>query len=189
MPGIDADDITTLLRHAGAGDQAALEAVFARVYTQLRELAHWVRRGRAGETLSTTALVHEAYFKLVPGARLDVHDRRHFFAVAARAMRQVLVDAARREMAGKRGGRAPLVTLDAAADVAAMRPERLLALDDALARLALLDERQSRVIEYRFFAGLSVEEAAELLGVSTPTVKRDWRVARAWMLSELGAGS
>ncbi len=189
MPGSDSSDITDLLRVARAGDREALEAVFTRVYGELRELAHWVRRGRAGETLSTTVLVHEAYLKLVPGAGLDVRDRRHFFAVAARAMRQVLVDAARRAGAAKRGGGAPLITLNAAADVAAMRPERLLALDEALARLAQLDERQSRVIEYRFFAGLSVEEVAQVLGVSAPTVKRDWRVARAWILTELEAAS
>ncbi|MBA2244818.1 MAG: sigma-70 family RNA polymerase sigma factor [Gemmatimonadetes bacterium] len=181
----DLDGITGLLRSAGTGDREALDTLFARVYGQLRELAHWVRRGRAGETMSTTALVHEAYLKLVPGSGLEVRDRAHFFAVAAHAMRQVLMDAARRELSEKRGGGALLVTFDAAADVAPMRPERLLALDAALKRLAELDERQARVVEYRFFAGLSIEETAEVMDVSIATVKRDWQVARAWILTEL----
>lgn len=187
MRGSELNAITGLLRMAGTGDREALDTLFARVYGELRELAHWVRRGRAGETLSTTVLVHEAYLKLVPGSGLEVRDRAHFFAVAARAMRQVLVDSARREMADKRGGGVPLVTLDAAAAAAPLRPERLLALDAALTRLGELDERQAHVVEYRFFAGLSVEETAEVLGVSTPTVKRDWQVARAWILTELEA--
>jgi RNA polymerase sigma factor (TIGR02999 family) len=185
----DGDGITGLLRGVSTGDRTALDALFARVYDELRDLAHWVRRDRAGETLSTTALVHEAFVKLVPGADLTVRDRAHFFAIAARAMRQVLVDTARRELAHKRGGGAPLVTLDRAVDVAPMRPERLLALDEALGRLSELDERQGHVVECRFFAGLSVEETAEMLEVSTATVKRDWKVARAWILSELDEGA
>jgi RNA polymerase sigma factor (TIGR02999 family) len=183
------DGITGLLRGAGMGDREALDTLFARVYHELRDLAHWVRRGRAGETLSTTALVHEAYGKLVPGGGLVVRDRAHFFAIAARAMRQVLMDAARRALADKRGGGAPFVTLDEAAEITPLRPERLVALDGALARLTELDERQGRVVEYRFFAGLSVRETAEVLDVSPATVKRDWQVARAWILSELDEGA
>ncbi|GJG85770.1 extracytoplasmic sigma factor ECF [Gemmatimonadetes bacterium T265] len=181
--------VTALLNEAGAGDAEALDAVFALVYEELRRLAHWVRRARAGATLSSTALVHEAYLKLVPGGAVEWRSRAHFFAVAARAMRQVLVDAARQRLAAKRNADL-LVTLDdhaiAGAVAAPLRPERLVALDEALDRLAAADPRQARVIEYRFFAGLSVEETAAVLGVSAPTVKRDWRVARAWIAAQLG---
>jgi RNA polymerase sigma factor (TIGR02999 family) len=181
----DSNDLTRLLRGIGAGDPDALDDVFARVYDELHRLAHWVRRGRAGETLSTTALVHEAYGKLAPAGGMEVRDRAHFFAIAARAMRQVLMDTARRELAEKRGGRAPMVTLDEVAHIQPLRPERLVALDALLKRLSDLDERQGRVVEYRFFAGLSVQETADVLDISAATVKRDWQVARAWILSEL----
>jgi RNA polymerase sigma factor (TIGR02999 family) len=175
--------ITRLLRAAGNGDRAALDTLFTRLYAELRDVAHWVRRGRSGETMNTTAVVHEAYVRLARGA-LEVRDRGHFFALAARAMRQVLVDAAREAMAEKRGGGVAPVTLGG--DVASpLRPDRLLALDSALDRLAAMDERQARIVECRFFAGLSVEETAEVLGVSTPTVKRDWRIARAWIAAEM----
>jgi RNA polymerase sigma factor (TIGR02999 family) len=182
-----AGDVTALLQRARSGDRQAWDDVFDRVYGELRRRAQWVRRGRAGDTMSATALVHEAYLKLIPSADLEFHDRAHFFAVAARAMRQVLVGAARQRLAKKRGGGEWLVTLNDRDDIPAetARPERLLALDAALERLATLDPRQAAIVEYRFFAGLTVEEAAAVLGLSPPTVKRDWRAARAWIASEI----
>lgn len=183
-----AGDVTVLLRRAGTGDREAWDEVFGQVYAELRRRARWVRRGRAGETMSTTALVHETYLKLVPSADLDWRDRGHFFAVAARAMRQVLIGAARNRLAKKRGdGVFPVALGDADIAVDTARPERLIALDEALERLATLDARQAQIVEYRFFAGLSVEETAAALGLSEPTVKRDWRAARAWIASEIGA--
>ena len=181
--------VTELLVAVNAGSPAALDEVFTRVYDELHRLAHHVRRDRAGATLDTTALVHEAYLKLAT-AMPAMNDRRHFLAVAARAMRQVLVSAARDASAQKRGGDVELVTLsDAdAAFARTVRPEELLALDDALERLAKLDARQAAIVECRFFAGLDVEETAEILGISAPTVGRDWRAARAWLGRELRGG-
>jgi len=180
-------DVTALLQRARSGDRQAWDDVFDRVYAELRRRAEWVRKGRAGETMSATALVHEAYLKLIPSADVEFHDRAHFLAVAARAMRQVLVGAARHRLAKKRGGDDWIVALNDRDDIPAetARPERLLALDAALERLAALDARQAAIVEYRFFAGLTVEETAAVLGVSEPTIKRDWRAARAWIASEI----
>jgi len=186
-PVSPAGDVTELLQRARSGDRQAWDDVFNRVYGELRRRAEWVRRGRAGDTMSATALVHEAYLKLIPSADLEFRDRAHFLAVAARAMRQVLVGAARHRLAKKRGGDDWIVTLNDRDDIPAetARPERLLALDAALERLAALDPRQAAIVEYRFFAGLTVEEAAVVLGLSEPTIKRDWRAARAWIASEM----
>ena len=182
--------VTQLLQAVRSGDARAVDGLFARVYDELRRLAHQVRRGRAGETLCTTALVHEAYVKLLPSEDMSWESRAHFFAVAARAMRQVLVDAARRRVAEKRGGGdAQFVTLGDEAHAPPVRSEELLALDEALHCLAALDERRARVVEYRFFAGLTAEETAKVLGVSVPTVERDWRAARAWLTRELAGGT
>ncbi|MFN0181009.1 MAG: ECF-type sigma factor [Gemmatimonadales bacterium] len=167
-------------------DDPALDQLFGRVYDELRRLAHVVRGGRAGDTLNTTALVHEAYLKLASAKVLEVKSRPHFFALAARAMRQILVDAARRHLAQKRGGDAPLaITLDESIFHDPLRPSQLVALDDALARLDAIDPRRARVVEHRIFAGLTADETAALLGVSRPTVERDWRAARAWLAVEL----
>ena len=175
-----------MLHAAAGGDKQALDALFPHVYEELRRLAHGVRGGRAGETLCTTALVHEAYLKLVPSAGTAWEGRSHFFGVAARAMRQLLVDAARRASRAKRGGDdAWAVTREEAAHAAPVRAEELLALDEALDRLATMDARQARVVEHRFFAGLTAPETAALLGVSVPTVDRDWRAARAWLRREM----
>ena len=188
----DTQDITRLLNQASLGDDDAYERVFQAVYKQLHRLAHHVRRGRASETLNTTALVHEAYVKLVPSQRLDWEGRRHFMGVAARAMRQVLVHAAERRMAKKRGSGREDLSLDATEglQVAGARPEvepeRIVALDAALQRLEAVDERAARVVECRYFAGMSVGETAQALGISEPTVKRDWRGARAWLAREIG---
>lgn len=165
------------------------DELFAEVYASLKALAHTVRRGRAGETLSTTALVHEAFLKLTSAGSLAWNDEAHFFAVAARAMRQILVDAARREVALKRGGGEPrVVSYDDAAQPAPVRAEELIALDEALQRLAVIDPRRAQVVEQRIFAGLTTQETARLLGVSTGTVERDWRAARAWLSIEMADG-
>jgi RNA polymerase sigma factor (TIGR02999 family) len=171
---------------AGApADAADVDARFALIYGELKRLAHRIRSGRAGETLNTTALVHEAYVKLASSAALEVRDRSHFFAIAARAMRQILVDTARRRVAQKRGGEAAFVTFDEALFPRSVLPLELLALDEALARLETQDARVARVVEYRVFGGLSAEETATALGVSRPTIDRDWRAARAWLAVEL----
>ena len=180
-------DVTGYLRAVQAGDPAAHDALYARVYDELRRLARRLRAGRAGATLSTTALVHEAYDKLRPERGAAWEGRAHFFGVAARAMRDVLVDAARRRAAAKRGGGAALVTLGDDAAAQAVRPDELLALDEALDRLGALDPRQLRVVECRYFAGLTAAETAEALGVSLSTVEREWRGARAWLALELRA--
>jgi RNA polymerase sigma factor (TIGR02999 family) len=179
--------VTQLLQAAGEGDERALDRLFERVYGELKRLAHKVRTGRAGDTLHTTALVHEAYIKLVPSSDVVWQNRAHFFGVAARAMRQILVDAARRRLAQKRGGDgdAWAVTFEDDALAAPVRPAELVALDGALERLATIDLRRAQVVEHRFFAGMTARETALLLGVSTGTVERDWRAARAWLALEL----
>jgi RNA polymerase sigma factor (TIGR02999 family) len=170
-------------------DRDAVEALFTRVYAELKGLAHRVRSGRAGETLNTTALVHEAFIKLSASKPVPWHDEAHFFAVAARAMRQVLVDAARRRLTEKRGGGEPLLmSYDDAMHASPVRPVELIALDEALERLAAFDPRRARVVEHRIFAGLSTGDTAKVLGVSAVTVERDWRTARAWLSAELARG-
>jgi RNA polymerase sigma factor (TIGR02999 family) len=176
------------LSTAGQSDDPGVQTLFEGVYGELKRLAHSVRGGRRGETLNTTALVHEAYLKLSSAQSLDIRNRAHFFAVAARAMRQILVDTARAQMAQKRGGgEVPWVTLNESFHAQPMRPAQLIALDDALARLEAADPRRAQVVEHRLFAGLTSEETAQLLGVSKPTVDRDWRAARAWLAVELAA--
>jgi RNA polymerase sigma factor (TIGR02999 family) len=182
-------EITRLLAEVRAGDAAALDRLFALVYEELRAEAH--RRlafRRRGETVSTTALVHETYLKLVGAGRKAWRDRVHFFAVAARAMRQILIDDARRRSAAKRGGGEAPQVLDEERVGMESRAEELLALDCALTRLAAFDGRLGQLVELRFFAGLSVEETAEILGLSPRTVKRDWRKARAFLHWSLTQG-
>lgn len=167
-------------------DPHSVDELFALVYSSLKGLAHKVRAGRGSETLNTTALVHEAYIRLAASSASAWKDEGHFFAVAARAMRQILVDAARREMALKRGGEQhEPVTFDEGAHTLPARPEELVALDAALDELARLDPRRAQVVEHRVFAGLSTPECARLLGISTATVERDWRAARAWLAVEM----
>ncbi|MGH2406027.1 MAG: sigma-70 family RNA polymerase sigma factor [bacterium] len=175
-------DITGLLLAWRAGDRTAVDRLFPLVYDELRRIAHrQLGRERADHTLGTTALVHEAYLKLVDQTRAKWADRAHFFAVAARAMRRILVDYARRHRALKRGGERARISLEDAALVAEERADTLLALDEALTRLAELDERLSRVVECRFFGGLTEEETAEALGITTRTVRRDWLKAKGWL--------
>jgi RNA polymerase sigma factor (TIGR02999 family) len=175
-------DITRLLRELSQGRSNSLDRLMPLVYDQLRRISHRQLRGeRRGHTLSTTALVHEAYLKLVDIEAVDWRDRGHFFAMAGRLMRRVLVDHARTRKRRKRGGDWVRVPLDGALDVSIERADTLLALDEALDRLEARNERQSRVVHYRFFVGLSVEETAAALGISEATVKRDWAYSRAWL--------
>lgn len=182
----DSPDVTALLRELAAGRPEALDRLIPVVYEELQRIARGqLRRERAGHTLSTSALVHEAYLKLVDIRQVDWQNRVHFFATAARVMRRVLIDFARARKREKRGDGAVHVTLREAADVPVDGPEGLLDLDDALQRLEARNARQGRVVECRCFAGLTVDETAEALDVSTATVKRDWAFARAWLNREL----
>ena len=183
MPQVD---ITRLLLSLRDGADEAHDQLFPAIYDELCEIAHrQLNQRRSNQTLSTKALVHEAYLKLIDQSQAHWDDRTHFFAVAALAMRHILVDHARRRKAQKRGGDAPRTLLDEALiDVEACAGE-LVALDEALTQLAGLSERLSRVVELRFFGGLSVEETASVLATSPRTVKRDWRTARAFLYSEL----
>lgn len=179
------EDTTRILREIREGNENAAERLVPLIYDDLRALAsRYMRNEPADHTLQPTALVHEAFLRLVDTDRIEWQTRAHFLAVAARTMRRILVDHARRRRAIKRGG-GHKVTLVEGLAFNEQRPLDLVALDDALARLAAMDERQSSVVELRFFGGLAVEEIAVVLGVSTATVKRDWRFARAWLLHEL----
>lgn len=188
-----AAEITGLLLDWGNGDKAALDRVIPIVYQELRRLAHrQMRRERAGDTLQTTGLINEAYLRLVDYARVRPRDRSHFFAIAAQAMRRILIERARSRRSTKRGSGAQNVSLEEAADVSKDRAPDLLALDEALQNLAAIDPRKSRIVELKYFGGLTIEETAEVLGVSTPTVERDWRTARIWLhreISRIGTGS
>jgi RNA polymerase sigma factor (TIGR02999 family) len=190
QPGFMGDsqssETTQLLRAWAGGDQAALEQLAPRVYNELRRIAGYcMQNEHPGRTIQTTALVHEAYFKLIDVKNVNWQHRAHFFAISAQIMRHILLDRARRRVAAKRGGVQPKVNLDELPEIGSNRARELIALDDALTALAERDERKARVIELRFFGGLSVEETAEVLKVSADTVLRDWRLARAWLLAEL----
>lgn len=184
--GDESKDITQLLRDVEGGSREAFDALFPRVYEELRRIAErQLRRERQDHTLLTTALVNEAYLKMVDQARVEWRDRAHFFGIAARAMRQILIDYARRRGTEKRGGAWRRTTLGQADLAFEVRLEELIALDDALDRLDQVDERLRTVVEYRFFGGLTEGETAELLGVTSRTVQRDWARARAWLYREL----
>jgi RNA polymerase sigma factor (TIGR02999 family) len=179
-------DVTHLLIQWSKGDSAALDALVPLVYDELRRQAQlYLNREKPGHTLSSTALVHEAYLRLVKQKGVAWQNRAHFFGVAARMMRRILVDHARRNGYAKRGGGAMTLSLDETMTPAPEREINLVALDDALDTLAKLDERQSRMVELRFFGGLSIEETSEVLGLSAPTVKREWASARAWLYREI----
>jgi RNA polymerase sigma factor (TIGR02999 family) len=186
MDPTESAEITKLLKAWGAGDAAALERLIPAVYQELRRRARgYMRRQAPGNTLQTTALVNEAYLHLLDAAEVNWQGRAHFFAVCARIMRGILVDSARARGAVKRGGGTPRVNLDDVPNLTTERDREIVAIDDALKILAEMDPRKARVIELRFFGGLSVEEAAAALGVSPQTVMRDWKVAKAWLLREL----
>jgi RNA polymerase sigma factor (TIGR02999 family) len=182
----DSEDITELLEAWGEGDEAAFERLVPLVYTELRRMArrHMYRESE-GHLLQTTALVHEAYLKLVSQKNAKWQNRAHFFAVSSQQMRRILVDAARSKLRQKRGADAPVVSLDDAPELSVSRAAEFVALDDALERLAQLDPRRARVVEMRYFGGMSVEETAAALNISGDTVIRDWKAAKAWLFAEL----
>jgi RNA polymerase sigma factor (TIGR02999 family) len=182
-------DVTKLLLAWSEGDSSALEQLTPVVYRELHRLArHYIGQERPGHTLQTTALVHEAYLRLVDVNRMHWSNRAHFFAVSAQVMRRILVEFARRRHRDKRGGDAPRLSLDEAVMVSVERGPDLLALDEALRTMATMDPRMSQVVELRFFGGLSVEETSEVLKISPETVMRDWKSAKVWLLRELSAG-
>jgi len=181
-----ASDVTVLLAALSRGETDAASKLIPVVYDELRRLAsYYMRRERQEHTLQATALVHEAYLKLVEQRSVDWKSRAHFFGVAAQLMRRILVDHARGHLRQKRGGEHKKVSLEEAFIFSEQQSAELVALDQSLERLAKLDGRQSRIVELRFFGGLSVEETAEILGVSPKTVKRDWSVAKAWLYADL----
>ena len=190
MPNeLDANDISTLLRGWSDGDQSSLKGLIPIVHDELRRLAHrYMERERPGHTLQTTALVNEAYMRLVDYKRMQWQNRAHFFAVSAQVMRRILVDHARSHNV-KRGAGVLHVSLEEVAVVGGDRTADLVALDDALNALARLDPRKVQIIEMRFFGGLSVEETAEVLKVSPATVRRDWSIAKLWLYRELDGGT
>jgi RNA polymerase sigma-70 factor (ECF subfamily) len=179
-------DVTVLLLELTRGNQEAASKLMPLVYNELRRLARgYMRRERPDHTLQATALVHEAYLKLVKQRSVDWQGRSHFFGIAAQLMRRILIDHARGHLREKRGGAQEVLPLDEALVFSPRQSAELVRLDEALERLAKLDPRQSKIVELRFFGGLSVEETAGFLGISPKTVKRDWSMAKAWLRSEL----
>jgi RNA polymerase sigma factor (TIGR02999 family) len=180
------EDVTGLLRAAEAGDRQAVDRLFSVLYGELRAIAHrQLKQAPAEQTLSTTALVNEAYLKLSRGSAWSARDRSHFYSIAARAMRMILIDRARGRMRGRRGAGMRPLDLEAAAIPVEERAAELVALDEALDRLGAVDEELAKLVEWRFFAGLSVEEISDLSGRSVRTVKRHWQTARAFLFQEL----
>ncbi len=183
---ITAADLDALLARARAGDDDAVARLMPLVYDELRRIAaRYMRRERPGQTIQATALVHEAYLRLLKDKSRNWQNRAHFLAIAATSMRQILVERARARSAAKRGGSRDRITLDETTLAAPAETIDLEAIDEALDTLARLDARQARIVELRFFGGLTIEEAAEALGISPATLKREWGVARAWLRREL----
>lgn len=186
MAGTSGRDVTTLLLEWSKGNRDALDELTPLVYGELRQLAaRQLRRERPGHTLQSTALVHEAYMKLIEQRRVQWQDREHFFAIASRLIRRILVSHARAHNAWKRGGGKTMLAIEESVAIAQPRNLDLLALDDALETLSQADEQQARIVELRFFGGVSIEGTAKVLGISVSTVNRDWNVARAWLYREL----
>ena len=183
------EEVSQLLRDWSNGDQAALDKVMPVVYQELHRMAHhYMRKERAGHTLQTTALVNEAYLRLADYKRMRWQSRAHFFAVAAQVMRRILVEQARSKKFEKRGGGAQKISLDETAIVSAERSAEVIAVDEALTDLESWDPRKGRIVELRFFGGLSIEETAEVLKVSPTTVQREWRSAKAWLYRAISEG-
>ena len=179
-------NITQLLNKATHGDEFALERILPLVYNELRTISSkYLRDEYRKHTLQTTELVHEAYIKLIGSENLTWESRAHFFGIAARSMRQILVDYARKRKANKRGSGQTLISLDKAEFALSDSEDQILNLDDALSQLEKLDERSSKIVELRFFSGLSIEETAQMLNISPATVKRDWNFAKAWLYREI----
>ena len=182
--------VTQLLVNWSQGDHDSLEKLTPLVYSELRRLAgRYLRRERSNHTLQSTALVHEAYLRLIDQRSVQWQNRAHFFGVAAQIIRRILIDHARARQTAKRGSAAPKLSLDEAIGIPGQRDLDLVALDDALNALAKIDPQQSKIVELRFFAGLSIDETAEVLGISPATVKRDWVTAKAWLFRELSGKS
>lgn len=185
---ISSTEVTQLLHEASGGNQQAFDRLLPMVYDELRAIAHGQRRSEPAEfTLSTTALVHEAYLKLVDQTRVDWKNRAHFFAIASRSIRRIVIDHARERLAQKRGAGVDHISIEQleGEPLDDGHPETLVGLDEALSRLARVDPRQGEVVTYRFFGGLTIEETAEVLGISVATVKREWAMAKAWLHREL----
>jgi RNA polymerase sigma factor (TIGR02999 family) len=183
-------EVSRLLLNWSNGDRAALDKLVPLVYDELRRLAgHFMRREREGHTLQTTALVNEAYLRLIDQRSVRWQNRAHFFAIAAQLMRRILVDHARSRRYAKRGGEARQVSFDEAAIVSRERGAELVAVDDALTDLAARDARKSQIVELRFFGGLNIEETAEVMGISPTTVQREWRSAKAWLYDAISEGT
>ena len=190
MEQVSPKEVTRMLQAWSNGDSAALERLIPHIYDELYRLARgYMNRELPGHPLQVTALVNEAYLRLIDARQVQWQNRAHFFAISAKLMRRILVDLARQRDYQKRGGAMQQVALDEALHIGQQRDEDLVALDDALRALAEVDPRKERVIELRFFGGLSVEETAEVLQVSPDTVMRDWRLARVWLLRELSRGN
>lgn len=184
-----ADDVTRLLVRWSEGDKGALEELMPLVYNELRRLAnYYLQRERKDHTLQSTALVHEAFLRLIDQRDVRWQNRAHFFGVASQMIRRILVDHARAHQTAKRGGGVYTLALDDALGAEQKRDLDLVALDDALNGLASLDPQQARIVELRFFTGLTIEETAEVVGISPATVKRDWNTAKAWLFRELSRG-
>ena len=181
--------VTQLLKAWANGDEGARDELITLVYEELHRLAHqYMKRERPGNTLQTSALVHEAFLKLINQRDVRWQNRGHFFAIAAQSMRRILVDHAKIRRAAKRGGNASPVSLDEALVISNERSAQVVAIDEALTALAAVDERKSQIVELRFFGGLSIEETAEVLAVSPGTVMRDWTLAKAWLRREMTGG-
>jgi RNA polymerase sigma factor (TIGR02999 family) len=182
MTAPSSNEVTRLLLDWSEGDKSALNRLMPLVYDELRKLAHhYMGRERQGHTLQTTALVNEAYLRLIDQRSVQWQNRAHFFGIASRMMRRILVDHARSRQYGKRGGGTHQVPLDEVMVVSPERAADVVALDDALTALAEIDERKTKIVEMRFFGGLSIDETAEVIGVSPGTVMRDWTLAKAWL--------
>jgi RNA polymerase sigma factor (TIGR02999 family) len=182
-----ATDVTLLLKRFSSGDEQALAELIPQIYDELRRLASfYLQSERVNHTLQTTALVHEAYLRLVDQKQVEWSNRNHFFGVAAQMMRRILVDHARKHVSLKRGGSFSRISLEEAAVFSRERPRELIAVDELLTRLASLDPQGSRIVELRFFAGLSLEETAEVTGLSSAKVRREWSAAKAWLTREIG---
>ena len=189
MLDVGSDQITLLLASWSEGDEFALEQLMPLVYEELRRMAHsYMRRQPSGHTFQTTELIHEAYLKIAKGEERNWENRAHFFGIASQAMRHILVDYARSKQRQKRGGWQERVTFAEDVPISNDSSEKIVALDDALKQLAVFDERKCRVVEMKFFGGLTMEEIAEVLKTSSKTVKRDWQFARMWLLRELAGG-
>ena len=181
-----ATDVTLLLKRLSSGDEQALAELIPQIYDELRRLASfYLQSERVDHTLQTTALVHEAYLRLVDQKQVEWSNRSHFFGVAAQMMRRILVDHARKHVSLKRGGSFSRISLEQAAVFSRERPRELIVVDELLTRLASLDPQGSRIVELRFFAGLSLEETAEVTGLSSAKVRREWSAAKAWLTREM----